>query len=356
VFIDVDNIGIGQDFADRIGEVLSKVDVVLVVIGMEWLDAHTSDGARRLDDPGDFVRIEVETALRRGILVVPVLVEGAEMPAAASLPEPMKPLARRNACVLDDRDWRHGVERLVHAIDDVIATGHFPAVSEPAAGHVPVDRGATPPQSGADARGVGASDATAVARERKPTPFRTRLRSHRRAIAAIAGVAMLLLAVLLWIMTRPGGGTTTESPTPAQLISSIRARVSETAPGAPFLPDCAQPPGAVRLMFPRQDCNRDPLPSNAFNTSRIFKVTIPDNSQAAAAWNASGTFQSQADGDGIYHSNDGTCTAVKKYGSLVYMTWWIKRAADGMCPVYVHDHQWQQINTALNAAVADGTG
>ena len=132
VFVDVDNIGIGQDFVARIQEVMSAVDVVVVVIGRGWVDARRSDGHRRLEDPDDFVRLEVETALGRGVLVIPVLVQGAEMPASSTLPPGLKPLARRNACAIDDRDWKHGVERLIRAIDSVIATGTFPVA--PAAG------------------------------------------------------------------------------------------------------------------------------------------------------------------------------------------------------------------------------
>jgi hypothetical protein len=350
VFIDVDNIAIGQDFADRIGEVLSKVDIVLVVIGMEWLDAHTSDGHRRLDDPGDFVRIEVETALRRGILVIPVLVEGTEMPAAASLPDPLKPLARRNACVIDDRDWKRGVDRLVHAIDDVIATGHFPAI----------------PDSTVQTK--DAPEVVDVRPDRSATESRwPSLKMHRRAVAAVAGIAVLLSAAALWVATWSGGGDAASSSDVATLIGTIKASVSEHAPGAPFEveDDCTRwkkgqrPPtwtvNAVRLSFPTRTCTTgDQTMPNDFNTANVFQVAVAKDGRADAAWaDVAGNYQSQPGADGIYASADGSCTGAKTYAAMVYMVWWIK-GCDSV--PFASDPQWQAMDAALKEAVASGTG
>jgi hypothetical protein len=83
VFIDIDTISAGVDFVDRIEDALDHCEVVLVLIGDRWLDATDASGARRLDDESDFVRLEVVRALAGpGVTVVPVLVEGARMPAA----------------------------------------------------------------------------------------------------------------------------------------------------------------------------------------------------------------------------------------------------------------------------------
>jgi hypothetical protein len=89
-----------------------------VVIGPEWIGAR---GASRLADPDDFVRLEVETALRAAdVTVIPVLVGNARMPAPEQLPPPLRPLARRNAIELTDLRWRYDCQRLMAALDDLL--------------------------------------------------------------------------------------------------------------------------------------------------------------------------------------------------------------------------------------------
>src|SRR5262245_30179670 len=80
LFMDVNDIAPGLDFVKVLSEQVAACDVMLVVIGPNWLDAREDTGKRRLDDPRDFVRIEVEAALRRDVRVIPVLVDGASMP------------------------------------------------------------------------------------------------------------------------------------------------------------------------------------------------------------------------------------------------------------------------------------
>src|SRR4051812_33687877 len=94
VFMDVDGIPFGVDFRKHIIKELSECDVLLVIIGPRWFGEGKH---QRIHDEGDFVRIEVETALQRGVLVVPVLVDGAAMPQAGQLPETLQDLAFRNA-------------------------------------------------------------------------------------------------------------------------------------------------------------------------------------------------------------------------------------------------------------------
>ena len=96
VFTDVDNIALGVDFRAVLDETVSQCRVFLAVIGSEWLTARNYEGELRLDDPADFVRIEVESALKRNIPVIPLLVSGAKMPAAEDLPESIRGLAFRN--------------------------------------------------------------------------------------------------------------------------------------------------------------------------------------------------------------------------------------------------------------------
>ena len=122
VFMDVDSIEAGADFVSEIGQAISKADAVLVVIGPAWLETSDASGARRLDDPGDFVRAEIGSAFTSGVRVMPVLVGGASMPSADRLPEQMAALARLNAIELLDRRWREDVEALVDVLERRVAT------------------------------------------------------------------------------------------------------------------------------------------------------------------------------------------------------------------------------------------
>lgn len=120
VFMDVDTLEPGVDFIQMIEESVSSVDVLIAVIGRGWASAVDESGHRRLDEPDDFVRLEVGGALRRDIRVIPVLVGGAKMPTAAELPEDLAGLLRRNGLEIPDLDWRSGTERLFVAIDHVL--------------------------------------------------------------------------------------------------------------------------------------------------------------------------------------------------------------------------------------------
>ena len=119
VFMDVDAIGPGVDFVKVVQEAVGACDCLIAVIGTEWLTASdsTETGGRRLDDPEDLVRVEIATALERGISVMPVLVQGAVMPRSTDLPQDLKELANRNALELNDTRFRSDVERLRQAID-----------------------------------------------------------------------------------------------------------------------------------------------------------------------------------------------------------------------------------------------
>jgi hypothetical protein len=120
VFKDVDNIPYGADFPTYIQARLRECAVCLVVIGPKWLTSASADGRRRLDEPGDFVRLEIESALRAGLAVIPVLVYGAGLPPAEALPESLGQLRFLNAApVRLDPDFATDVRRLCDSIDRV---------------------------------------------------------------------------------------------------------------------------------------------------------------------------------------------------------------------------------------------
>jgi hypothetical protein len=95
--------------------------VILVVIGRTWADVRTADGRRRLDDPDDYMRREIETALSENIQVVPVLVEGAGMPKADALPDSLHPLALRQTFELSETRWGYDTGRLMSYLEQGLA-------------------------------------------------------------------------------------------------------------------------------------------------------------------------------------------------------------------------------------------
>lgn len=118
VFRDVTGLAYGFDFVKEIERKLADCDVLIVVIGKYWLTLRCDDGVtRRLDHEHDFVRLEVATGLRRNIPVIPVLVDGAAMPKAESLPDDLKPLVLRNALTINDPDFDVEVARLIRQLE-----------------------------------------------------------------------------------------------------------------------------------------------------------------------------------------------------------------------------------------------
>src|SRR5437588_1648941 len=119
VFMDVDTIEPGLDWAEAIDSAVGSSDLVLALIGDDWLP----ELRRRLDDDGDFMRHELETALRKQKRIIPVLVEGAKMPAPEDLPESLAPLTRRQAFEMRDERFRFDKQELLKRVDRVLGAG-----------------------------------------------------------------------------------------------------------------------------------------------------------------------------------------------------------------------------------------
>ena len=112
VFMDIDKIPFGTDFRSHIREVLLRTDVLIAVVGANWL-SHNDTGASRIQDAIDPVRVEIETALERKIAIIPVLVDGAKMPGSGELPATFGNFAYLNAPEISSgRDFRLHMERL----------------------------------------------------------------------------------------------------------------------------------------------------------------------------------------------------------------------------------------------------
>jgi hypothetical protein len=117
VFKDVDSVPAGADFRKVIEEAVRRAEIVVLIIGPSWLSSADESGRRRLDDKNDFVRLELEYALRFGKVIIPVLVRGGAMPRAAELPETLREVAFRHAVsVRPDPDFHRDMDRLIQAI------------------------------------------------------------------------------------------------------------------------------------------------------------------------------------------------------------------------------------------------
>jgi TIR domain-containing protein len=208
LFMDVDTLEPGVDFVEAIEKAVGSCEALIVVIGREWLTIEDRAGRRRLDDPGDFVRLEVESALARRIRVIPVLVQDTPMPRAEELPASLAPLARRNAIELSDARWAYDVDRLARTIQDVLEENPAP-----------------PPP---------ASIAPAVAA--KATGSRAWLLS----LAALVLVAAVVLVSWVWTRQTPSGSGGPANPRAVELPAD-GAAAGALASGEP----AANPAGDV---------------------------------------------------------------------------------------------------------------
>ena len=116
IFMDVDAIEPGADFADAITAAVASCDVLIALIGKDWTTLVDRFGRRRLDDPDDFIVLEISAALERGICVVPVLVDGVSMPRRDELPPSLHGLVRRQAVRLDHETFKADVEPLLTTV------------------------------------------------------------------------------------------------------------------------------------------------------------------------------------------------------------------------------------------------
>jgi hypothetical protein len=117
VFMDVVGLEPGVDFVVEIERAVGSCDVLIALIGKQWLTIADKEGRRRLDKHDDFVRLEIGAALRRNVRVIPALVGDAVFPATEGLPSDLRPLSRRHALKLSDADFDHDVERLIRTLE-----------------------------------------------------------------------------------------------------------------------------------------------------------------------------------------------------------------------------------------------
>ena len=117
VFMDIDRIEPGLDFADVISEAVASCDVFIALIGSRWLTSADAKGRPRLENPEDFIRLELEAALELDVRLIPALVQNAQMPSSDELPETLRPFARRHAVELSDTRWTFDIGKLIETLE-----------------------------------------------------------------------------------------------------------------------------------------------------------------------------------------------------------------------------------------------
>lgn len=191
VFKDVDNIPPGADFARVIERRLQNCDVVIVVIGKDWLAEKDADGNPRLHNPADWVRMEIDHALSVELRVIPALVEGASMPSPLQLPPSLQPLSTRNAVMIrSDPDFHRDMDRLIDALKEHMAwkkeSGHD------AIEVVPVSAAPKPPS----ARGTPYESERGPGSVKKPAPADQTTLIIGIVVALAVGVPVVILCCL----------------------------------------------------------------------------------------------------------------------------------------------------------------
>ena len=230
VFKDVDSIALGDDYVDAITAAVSSTDVLLALIGDKWLGMVDEHGERRLDDPDDFVRLEIEAALERDVRVIPILVEGARMPRSEQLPQSLAALARRQALELTSSRFSSDTRTLLSVLEKTPAGAARTYDAAPIARSAKTDAAdeeKTP--SRREAQDAGRTPSAPpqpvdepTSRPRPKPALRRRLATVRRrpqiavAAAVVAAGGIALGAVLLndtpTSPSREPGRQTTESP------------------------------------------------------------------------------------------------------------------------------------------------
>lgn len=280
VFIDLEGLDYGEDFGEALDRQLQHCQVLLALIGPQWLAAPDGHDGRRLDDENDFVRIELRTALQRGIRVVPVLLDGALMPRTSDLPADLQPLLRRQALELEFRKFDADIARLVGSLRRIL-TAAAPAPPAQAATPVPpptpkpepVPEPAPPPVQtllstlpvGEAQEGEGAGSSGGAGWLKPKT------------VGIAAGVGAVVLGAI-WLGTR--------TPSPAPAVEPVVAAASAVAAPVPLAPPAALPALTVTKTPPpaAASASLPPLVGKALPTltvaqAEVLRQTKPDGQE-----------------------------------------------------------------------------
>ncbi len=117
IFVDIEKLEPGVDFTEALAKSLDSCDILLAIIGTEWAGRADSHNITRINKPDDWVRIELETALKRNIRLIPVLVSGASLPTVNEIPESLLPLLKRQTIELSNKRWKYDTEQLINFLE-----------------------------------------------------------------------------------------------------------------------------------------------------------------------------------------------------------------------------------------------
>jgi formylglycine-generating enzyme required for sulfatase activity len=250
LFMDVDAVPLGVNFIKILREGVAECDALLAVIGPNWLDLPDKEGNRRLDDPHDYVRIEIAAALQRDIPVIPVLLDGAEMPRVDQLPKDIAELALRNGLYVRHASFHSDVDRLIEGLKGPL--GQLDAPPAPIARRSPTKKRA---RTGAAERKVAA--------EAKPEQETPKITPWLRPITIAIGSAIVLAVGIFGFVIVKGPPTSSSppsmlpnqfSPQSPQQLPEAKTPVPQTAQPlaapVPALPQTSQRPSAETQLEP----------------------------------------------------------------------------------------------------------
>jgi hypothetical protein len=282
VFKDVDSIQLGDDFVEVITTAVGSCDVLLALIGDEWLTITDEHGRRRLDDPDDFVRLEIEAALARKVRVIPILVGGASMPRADELPDSLSKLVRRQALELSPSRFEFDTSRLLRVLDTTLAEvrkAHEDAVSRVAPAVKAPDPSTTEVEEAPERLEQAGQSRTPIVppvapatpggaqppseRDKPPDKQRRRLSTRARILAgAGVGVVLILLIVAITANSRttppPDGNATDRQGTTQAGGGGIEVDSTPVTSG-----------DGIRLTGLRAVSRRDPDPPSVGDTITV---------------------------------------------------------------------------------------
>jgi sugar lactone lactonase YvrE len=244
VFKDVDSIDLGDNFAEAISNAVGTCDALLALIGKHWLTVTDEAGNRRLDNPDDFVRLEIEAALKRKVRVIPILLGNATMPREEQMPASLANLAWRQAMQLSPNRFEVDTERLMPVLDKTLAEAQAKREAQAKAEREAAERAEREAQAKAEREAAERAEAQAKAERGaaetgaeqadvrkphrslwelilRPTPGRRRFRKGFWAISVTVIVVAAAVAANLLDIRSPSGDThqSSTSTQPLQLPS-----------------------------------------------------------------------------------------------------------------------------------------
>jgi hypothetical protein len=283
IFVDIDHISPGQDFIQVVDDAVGRCAVLLVVMGKRWAGTGRV-GKRRIDDPGDFVRLEVVGGLRRtGLRMIPVLVGGAKMLGPADLPEDLRELSRRNAFELSDTRWKEDVARLTNELDRVMGPIAMPGT--------PV---AAMPAPAIAATPVVARPAIEIPAIRIPA---INLPSWSKWAAIGAGIAVAV--VIIGVVAR--GALAHRAPSPIVTSAPVSAPSLNVATDPPRMIPASLLAAGHGMLSDAQQWRGDAVLTQ-------IQATLPSGATASTPYQINYTFRSGTDGAGLQVMTGGAGT------------------------------------------------